>query len=89
MVAIDVDIRHVSRIHYVCDQSPLYTRSARKKRLQSISTVHMISKEKMCAINNSIAHSSFLLNVCDSHLITHASKLWTVCDVVRIANVWS
>ena len=24
--AIDVDIRNVSRIHYVCDQSPLHTR---------------------------------------------------------------
>ena len=24
--AIDVEIRHVSRIHYVCDQSPLQTR---------------------------------------------------------------
>ena len=56
----------------VCDQSPLHTRSAKKKRV----------------INNSIAHSSFLLNVCHSHLITHASKLLTVCYVVRIANVW-
>ena len=49
---------------------------------------HTISQEKMCGINNSFAHSSFLLNVCDSHLITHASQLSTVCDVVRIANVW-
>ena len=24
--AIDVEIRNVSRIHYVCDQSPLHTR---------------------------------------------------------------
>ena len=57
--------------------------------VRSISTAHMISQEKTCAINNNIAHSSFLLNVCDSHLITHASKLLTVCNVVRIANVWS
>ena len=86
--AIDVEIRHISRILYVCDQSPLHTRSAKKKHMRSISTAHMIGQEKTCAINNSIAHSSFLLNVYDSHLITHASKLWTICDVVRIANVW-
>ena len=86
--AIDVEIRHISRIRYVCDQSPLHTRSAKKKRVRSISTTHTISQEKTCAINNSIAHSSFLLNVCDSHLITHALKLLNVCDVVHIANVW-
>ena len=87
--AIYVEIRNVSRIQYVCGQSPLHTRSARKKCVRSLSTAHMISQEKTCAINNSITHSSFLLNVCDIHLTTHASKLLTICDVVRIANVWS
>ncbi len=50
-----------------CFQDPL--------RVRSISTAHMISQEKTCVINTSIAHNSFLLNVCDGHLTTHASKL--------------
>ena len=31
--AIDVEIRHVSKIHYVCDQSPLHTHDQPRKNV--------------------------------------------------------
>ena len=40
-------------------------------------------------VNKNNAHNSFLLNVCESHLITHAWQLWIVYDVMRILNVRS
>jgi hypothetical protein len=43
--------------------------------------------KKMFENTNNITHSSLSLNVCDSLLIAHALKSWTVYDVVRIVNV--
>jgi len=40
--AIDVEIRHVSQIHYMCDQSLLHTRSAKKKRVRLTTTSHIV-----------------------------------------------
>ena len=45
--AIDMEIRHVSRIHYVCDQSPPHTQSARKNVCDQ-SPLHTRSAKKKC-----------------------------------------
>ena len=42
MSAIDVEIRHVSRIHYVCDQSLLHTQSAKKKHVRLTTSSHIV-----------------------------------------------
>ena len=73
----------------ICDRRGDQTRFSDPLRVRSISTAHTISQEKTCVINDSIAHSYFLLNVCQSNLITQALQLWTVYDVVRNASVCS
>src|SRR3989337_184881 len=47
---IDVEIRHVSRIHYVCDQSILHTRSAKKKRVRLTTASYTVLSYEMFAI---------------------------------------
>jgi hypothetical protein len=42
MSAIIVEIRHVSRIHYVCDQSLLHTRSSKKKHVRLTTASHTV-----------------------------------------------
>ena len=81
---IDVEIRNISRIHYVCDQSPLHTRHPLENCLRQATLRKRLPHKTVCD-GQPLPHS-FFYAPCVMHSITQAIKLLISCAMATLSQ---